>query len=151
MCMLYLFYQLPNYNLFTQHVIYLYGETHLVNYVPWSILLHSYYHYFHSSNIYFLANKYLLPHDTLNPLFWANRWDWQPHYKLGQSIWVVLCAGSTLSIGTTQGAVQSQLSTTFRNCFFFVPINKLWFHNWGKTYCYALHTLLLGFPTGSST
>ena len=28
--------------------------------------------------------------------FQQNRWDWQPHYKLGQSILVVLCAGSTL-------------------------------------------------------
>jgi hypothetical protein len=35
-----LFYQLPNCNLFTQHVIYLYGETPLVNYGPRSILLH---------------------------------------------------------------------------------------------------------------
>jgi hypothetical protein len=34
-----LFCQLPNYNLFTQHVIYLYGETPLVNYGPRSIML----------------------------------------------------------------------------------------------------------------
>jgi hypothetical protein len=39
-----LFCQLPNYNLFTQHVIYLYGETPLVNCGPRSILLHVYYH-----------------------------------------------------------------------------------------------------------
>jgi hypothetical protein len=39
-----LFCGLPNYNLFTQHVIYLYGETPLVNYGPRSILLHLYYH-----------------------------------------------------------------------------------------------------------
>jgi hypothetical protein len=39
-----LFCQLPNYNLFTQHVIYLYGETPLVNCGPRSILLHLYYH-----------------------------------------------------------------------------------------------------------
>jgi hypothetical protein len=38
-----LFCQLPNCKLFTQHVIYLYGETPLVNYGPRSILLHSYY------------------------------------------------------------------------------------------------------------
>jgi hypothetical protein len=102
MCKLSLFYQLPNCNLFTQHVIYLYGETPLVNCGPRSILLNSYYCYFYSSNIYFLANKYLLPYDTLYPLFSANRWDWQPHCKLGQSILVVLCAGSTLSAGATQ-------------------------------------------------
>jgi hypothetical protein len=35
-----LFYQLPNSNLFIQHVIYLYGETPLVNCGPRSILLH---------------------------------------------------------------------------------------------------------------
>jgi hypothetical protein len=35
-----LFCQLANCNLFTQHVIYLYGETPLVNCGPWSILLH---------------------------------------------------------------------------------------------------------------
>jgi hypothetical protein len=35
-----LFCQLPNCNLFTQHVIYLYGETSLVNCGPRSILLH---------------------------------------------------------------------------------------------------------------
>jgi hypothetical protein len=39
-----LFCQLPNYNLFTQHVIYLYGETPLVNCGPRFILLHLYYH-----------------------------------------------------------------------------------------------------------
>jgi hypothetical protein len=38
--------------------------------------------------VYFLAYYYLLPLDTLNPLFTANRWDWQPHRKLGQSTWL---------------------------------------------------------------
>jgi hypothetical protein len=37
--------------------------------------------------IYILANYYLLPLDMLNPLFTTNRWDWQPHCKLGQSTW----------------------------------------------------------------
>jgi hypothetical protein len=35
-----LFCQLANCNLFTQHIIYFYGETPLVNYRPWSIILH---------------------------------------------------------------------------------------------------------------
>jgi ABC-type sugar transport system permease subunit len=53
-------------------------------------------------NYYLLtANKYHLPHDTFNPLFSANRWDWQPHCKLGKSILVVLCAGSTLLLAQT--------------------------------------------------
>jgi hypothetical protein len=38
-----LFCQVTNCNLFTQHVIYLYGETPLVNYGPRSIILHLYY------------------------------------------------------------------------------------------------------------
>jgi hypothetical protein len=42
-CLHSLFCQLPNCNLFTQHVIYLYGKTPLVNCGPRSILLHSYY------------------------------------------------------------------------------------------------------------
>jgi hypothetical protein len=57
--------------LFTQHVIYFYGETPLVNCGPQSFLLHSYYHLLSTSIIYFLANKYFLPHDMFNPLFVA--------------------------------------------------------------------------------
>jgi hypothetical protein len=97
-----LFCQLPNYNLFTQHVIYLYGEIPLVNCGPRSILLHLYYHllqstfYFPQALLYFTANKHLFPHYTSNSLFSANRWDWQPHCKLRQSSLVVLCAGSML-------------------------------------------------------
>jgi hypothetical protein len=64
-----LFCQLPNCNLFTQHVIYLYEETPLVNCGPWSILLHIYYRLLSTSIIYFIANKHLFPHDTFNPLF----------------------------------------------------------------------------------
>jgi hypothetical protein len=76
-CLHSLFCQLPNCNLFTQHVIYLHGETPLVNCGPRSIPLHSYYRLLSASVIYFLANKYLLPHDTFTPLFTANQWDWQ--------------------------------------------------------------------------
>jgi hypothetical protein len=47
-----LFCQLPNCNLFTQHVIYIYGETPLVNYGPRSILLHIL--SFAASTVYFL-------------------------------------------------------------------------------------------------
>jgi hypothetical protein len=57
-----------------------------------------------ASIIYFTANKHLFPHYTSNPLFTANRWDWQPHRKLGQSSLVVLCAGSTLLLALTPRA-----------------------------------------------
>jgi hypothetical protein len=62
-----LFCQLPNCNLFTQYVIYLYGETPLVNCGPWSILLHSYYRllstcimYFLQTNIYYHTIRLIL-------------------------------------------------------------------------------------------
>jgi hypothetical protein len=101
-----LFCQLPHYNLFTQHVIYLYRETSLVNCGPPYILLHILLStasivYFSQALLYFTANKYHLPHDIFNPLLSANRWDWQPHCKLGQNILVVLYVGSTLLLAPT--------------------------------------------------
>jgi hypothetical protein len=119
----FLFCQLPNCNLFTQHVIYLYGETPLVNCGPRSILLHIYYHLLSTSIIYFLANKHLLPHDTFNPLFIANQWDWQPQCKLGQSTLIVLCAGSTLLLTPIVGPAKSQLASTFRSGFFLLLVD----------------------------
>jgi hypothetical protein len=100
-----LFCHIPNCNLFTQHVFYLYGETPLVTVDP-GLFFYIYYfllqELFTFRNYYLLtANKYHLPHDMFNPLFSANRWDWQPHCKLGQSILVVLCAGSTLLLVLT--------------------------------------------------
>jgi hypothetical protein len=47
----------------------------------------------------FLHTIILLPLDTLNPLFAANRWDWQPHRKLGAKFLVVLCVGFALLLG----------------------------------------------------
>jgi hypothetical protein len=52
-----LFCQLPNCNLFTQHVIYLYGETSLVNCGPRSILLHSYYRLLYTASFTFLQTN----------------------------------------------------------------------------------------------
>jgi hypothetical protein len=52
-----LFCPLPNCNLFTQHVIYLYGETPLVNCGPRSILLHIYYRYFLQALFTFLQTN----------------------------------------------------------------------------------------------
>jgi hypothetical protein len=118
-----IFCQLPNCNLFTQHVIYLYGETPLVNCGPRSILLHIYYCLLSTSIIYFLTNKHLLPHDTFNPLFTANQWDWQPHCKLGQSTLVVLWAGSTLLLTLVVHPAKSQLASTFRSGFFLLLVD----------------------------
>jgi hypothetical protein len=110
-----------------------------VNCGPRSILLHSYYRLLFTSIIYFLANKYILPHDTFNPLFIANRWDWQPHCKLGQSTLVVLCVGSTLllvesytqigAINKLSGAVTKLVSINLRK-WFLSPTGSIkpWFH-----------------------
>jgi hypothetical protein len=70
-----LFCQLPNYNLVTQHVTYLYGETPLVNCGPRCILLHLYYHLlqalftFRKHYFIFTASKHLFSHHTSNPFF----------------------------------------------------------------------------------
>jgi hypothetical protein len=157
-CLHSLFCQLPNCNLFIQQVIYLYGETPIVNCGSRSILLHSYYRLLSTSIIYYLANKYLLSHNTFNHLFTANRWDWQPHCKLGQSTLVVLCAGSTLllaqsytqigAINKLSGASPSQLASTFRSGFFLLLVRLNLSFILREPCCCAHHTFLLGFPTG---
>jgi hypothetical protein len=77
-----------------------YGETPLVNCEPRSNFLYialPFYYY----SLYLLSCIIiiLLPLDTLNPLFIANRWDWQPHRKLGAKFLVVLYASFTLLLG----------------------------------------------------
>jgi hypothetical protein len=63
---------------------------------PVQFPLHCYYRFNFTRTVYFLTYYYCFPLDTLNPLFTTNRWDWQPHRKLGAKYLVVLCAGSTL-------------------------------------------------------
>jgi energy-coupling factor transporter transmembrane protein EcfT len=107
----------------------------------------------------FLHTIILLPLDTLNPLFTANRWDWQPHRKLGAKFLVVLCEGFTLLLvksyaptsslsGALVRSVAKLASITFWSLAFSYWFNQPWFHNWGKTCYCAHHTFLLGFPTG---
>jgi hypothetical protein len=109
---------------------------------------------------YGTSSFFLSSRDTLNPLFTANRWDWQPHRKLGAKYLVMLCAGSTLLLGEeapTSTTHQQffwrhcpecrEASITFWSLAFSYWFDKPWFHNWGKTCCCAHHTFLLGFPT----
>jgi hypothetical protein len=109
--------------------------------------------------IYILANYYLLPLDTLNPLFTANRWDWQPHCELGQSTWLCCeqvprccwCKAKpwTSHLAPLSGAVAKLAGINLRKFgSFSYWFDKPWFHNWGKACCCAHHNLLLGFPTG---
>jgi hypothetical protein len=123
-----LFCQLSNCNLFTQHVISLWRDT---SSELWT-LVHSFtyitfyckHRLLFASIIYLLtANKYPFPHDMFNPLFLANQWDWQPHCKLGQSILVVLCVGSTLLLAPVVRPAKSQLASTFRSGFFHLLVD----------------------------
>jgi hypothetical protein len=74
-----------------------YGETPLVNCGPRSNFLYiALPFYYYSLCLLSCITIILLPLDTLNALFTANRWDWQPHRKLGAKYLFVLCAGFTL-------------------------------------------------------
>ena len=81
--------QLPDCNLFTQHAIYLMGETPLVNCGPRSILLHR----IQSTAILVLTvlRKHHLPHYTSNPLLQQAGEIDNLTVSLGQSTLVVLC------------------------------------------------------------
>jgi hypothetical protein len=92
--------------------------------------------------VYFLAYYYCFPLDMLNPLFTANRWDWQPHRKLGAKFLVVLCACSTLLLVQSKaldeapyklsGAVTKLAGITFWSLPFSYWFNKPRFLTEGK-------------------
>jgi hypothetical protein len=123
-----LFYQLPNSNLFTQHVISLWRDTSSELWTPVHSFTYITFYFKHrllsASIIYLLiANKYPFPHDTFDPLFSANQWDWQPYCKLGHSILVVLSAGSMLLLAPVVCPAKSQLASTFRSGFFLLLVD----------------------------
>jgi hypothetical protein len=73
-----LFYQLSNYNLFTQHVISLWRDTSSELWTPIHsftyIIIYCKHRLLFASIIYLLtANKYPFLHDTFNPLFSVNQ------------------------------------------------------------------------------
>jgi hypothetical protein len=120
-----LFCQLPNYNLFTQHVIYLYGETPLVNCGPRPILLHIYYHLLQApftfrKHYLLTANKHLFHTIRLILCFQQTS---EIDNLTGQSILVVLCAGSTLLLALVVRPAKSQLAITFRTGFFLLLVD----------------------------
>jgi hypothetical protein len=116
----------------------------------------------------YIAITYLLYSHTIitfhsicsYPLFQANRWDWQPHHKLGTKYLVVLCAGSVLLLvedestsvvnGALVGVLLGQSASPSVVWLFSLLIDIPWFHTEGKSCCYIHHTFLLGFPTGRS-
>ena len=104
-----LFYQLPSCNLFTRmHAIIIYRETPLVNCGPRSFFLKLIKQPTAILLLSFSANKYHFPHIRLilcysKPVRLKNF-----TFKLGQSILVVLCAGSTFVVDTGSAPCQSQ-------------------------------------------
>jgi hypothetical protein len=99
-CTLSLLYQLPNCNLFTQHVLFiLWRDTTSELWTPVQFPLYCFTVLLLLALFTFLHTIILLPLDTLNPLFTANRWDWQPHRKLGAKFLVVLRVGFALLLG----------------------------------------------------
>jgi hypothetical protein len=130
-----LFCQLPNYNLFTQHVIYLYGETTLVNGGPQSILLHLYYHLLQAPftfyNIIYLltANKYHFHTIGLVLCFqqtseidnltasWG-KVSWFCCVHVPRCCWRRSYAPDMRHKQVLWSRCKSQLATTFRSCFF---------------------------------
>jgi hypothetical protein len=168
-----LFYQLSNCNLFTHHVISLWRDT---SSELW-ILVHSFTLilpstantiYFSQALFYFTANKHLFLHYTSNPLFWAHRWNWQPHCKLGQNSFffkirgkvVWLCyVGSTLLLVQRlprqprtrlfSGALSKSASNNLQK-WFLSPTSRLNFSFiLRENLLLCLSYLLLGFPNWS--
>ena len=113
-----LFCQLPICNLFTQHVIYLLWRdtsselwTPVLSFIlinhPLQLCLIS------AITVLFTLLQTNISFHTIHLIlcFQQNRWDWQPHCKLGQSILVVLCAGSTLLLTPVVRPANSQPAT----------------------------------------
>ena len=122
--------QLPNCNLFTQHAIYLMGETPLVNCGPRSILLHR----IQSTAILvllFSANNHH-PHYTSNPLLQQAGEIDNLTVSLGQSTLVVLCR---FHVGAgIPGVAPHYISppSTFNVLLGSYWFDKPWFHTEGK-------------------
>jgi hypothetical protein len=134
-----LFFQLPNCNLFTQHIIYLYGETPLVNCVPRSILLHLYYHLlqtlFTFRKHYFISLQANISFHTIRLILYFQQTGEIDNLTVswGKVVWlccvqVPRCCwrrGSHVNHAPTcfLAPCQSQLATIFRSGFFLLLVD----------------------------
>ena len=149
-----LFCQLPICNLFTQHVIYLlWRDTSselwtpvlsftLINH-PLQLCLIS------AITVLFTLLQTNISFHTIHLIlcFQQNRWDWQPHCKLGQSILVVLCAGSTLLLTPVVRPANSQPATPSEATLFSYWSIKPWFLTEGKLAAVLIIPSSWGSPT----
>jgi hypothetical protein len=161
-CTLSLLYQLPNCNLFIQHVLFiLWRDTTSELLTPVQFPLHCYIILFLLALFTFLHTIILLPLDTLNPLFIANRWDSQPHRKLGAKFLVMLCAGFMLLLvedtptsilsGALVRSVTKLASITFWSLTFSYWFDSTLVSRLREDLLLCSSYLLLGFPTGRSS
>ena len=153
-----LFCQLPICNLFTQHVIYLLWRdtsselwTPVLSFIlinhPVQLCLLS------AITVLFTLLQTNISFHTIHWIlcFQQNRWDWQPHCKLGQSILVVLCAGSTLLLTPVVRPAKSQPATPSEVTRFSYWSIKPWFLTEGKLAAVLITPSSWGFPTSSCT
>ena len=128
-----LFYQLPICNLFTQHVIYLLWRdttSELWTPVLFSLLIKHPQAIMFSFRNYFSVNTF---HSIRLILCFSKTGEIDNLTEsLGQSILVVLCAGSTLLLTPVVRPANSQLATPLEATLFSYWSIKPWFHNEGK-------------------
>ena len=105
-----LFCQLPSCNLFTRmYAIIIYGETPLVNCGPRSFFLKPIKQPTAILLLSFSANKHHFPHHTFNTLLQQASEIDNLTVKLGQSILIVLCAGSAFVVDIGSAPCQRQV------------------------------------------
>jgi hypothetical protein len=155
-----LFCQLPNYNLFTQHVIYLYGETPLVNYGPRSIVLYLYYHLlqalFTFRKHYFILPQANIFFHTICLILYLQQTGEIDNLTVswGKVVWLCYvqvprcCWRRHHAQDFLWRRCQSQLATTFRSGFFSYWSIKPWFHTEGKLTDVLIIPSSWGFPIG---
>ena len=139
--------QLPSCNLSTQHAIYLYGETPLVN--LWT-LVHSLTLIIQTTAntilIYFTANNHCFHTIRLILCFQQDRWDWQPHYTVGANYFVVLCAGSTLLL-TPVVRPANVSGINLQKTLFLLLVDSTLVSYWGKLASVLVKPSTWGLPT----
>ena len=135
--------QLPNCNLFTQHAIYLMGETPLVNCGPRSNSL--YWNTIYCNTVLLFSANNHHPHYTSNPLLQQAGEIDNLTVSLGQSTWFVLCR---FHVGAGIPGVAPHYTSppsTFNVLLDSYWFDKPWFLTEGNLLLYASH-LPLGVP-----
>ena len=115
---------------------------------PGPCLLHTIYKLFLLC-VYFLQTITSFHSIRLILCFQQNRWDWQPHCKLGAEFYGCSVQVSTLLLAPVVRPAKVQLATPL-GCFLApTGLIKPWFHNWGKLAIVLIIPSSWGSPTSS--